>query len=261
MDYEIENLGKHTFISKDPAFLLYQRYIAPFIYGPHHPYEVGNKMLNNGTAFFVQGNETFAVTCAHCVNCFFKRQRKHNNIFLKIGEGIFWDLESRIIDKDDRLDLCTFKFSEDDLKRVGGEKNFLTIIASHRLQEGSTVCVIGYPGQILKPVAKAQLETGVLGIFEIIREGNISDSSFYVEFQKDDWVLAKNESNIDLNEFDNVGGMSGCPIIFQGDLSPTLAGIVFESFSYEENGKKYLSGVRARFKCFDKNGKLIKEEV
>jgi len=216
VDYEIKKLGKHTFRSKDPAFVLYQRYIAPFIYGPLHPYEVGNKRLNNGTAFFVQGNETFAVTCAHCVNGFFKRQKKEPNIFLKIGEAIFWDLESRIIDKDDKLDLCTFKFSEDDLRRVGGEKNFLTIIESHRLQVGSTVCVIGHPGQILKPVAKAKLEAGVLGIFEIIREGNISYSSFYVEFQKDAWVMAKNESNINLDEFDNVGGMSGCPIIFQG---------------------------------------------
>jgi len=53
--------------------------------------------------------------------------------------------------------------------------------------------------------------------------------------------------------------MSGCPVIFQGELAPTLAGIVFEGFQGEENGKEYLSGVRARFSCFDKNGKLIKD--
>ena len=107
MNDEVKNLGKHTLQSKDLAFLLYQRNIAPFTYGTF-PYEVDNKTVNNGTVFFVQGNETFAVTAAHCVNYFFEREREEANIWLRIGSAIFWDLESRIIDKDDRLDICTF---------------------------------------------------------------------------------------------------------------------------------------------------------
>jgi len=169
------------------------------------------------------------------------------------------DLESRIIDKDDRLDICTFKFSEDDLKRVGSEKSFLTMTDSQKLQVDSTVCVLGYPGKILRPISENTLETGILGIFEIIREGNILDDWFFVELQKYAWVIAKNESDINFDEFNDIGGMNGCPVIFQGELAPTLAGIVFESSKYKENGKKYLSGLKARFKCFDKNGKLIKD--
>jgi hypothetical protein len=260
MNDETRNLGKHTLQSKDPAFLLYQRYIAPLIYGTF-PYEVGNKTIVNGTTFFVQGNETFAVTCAHCVNGFFEKERNKPNILLWIGSGIFWDLESRIIDKDDTLDICTFKFNEDDLKRVGGEKNFLSMTDSPQLRVGSTVCVLGYPGKILRPISDKTLETGLLGIFEVIMEGNIGHSAFYIDFRKDAWVIAKNESDIDFGAFANIGGMSGCPVIFQSELSPTLAGIVFEGVQGEENGKEYLSGVRARFCCFDKNGRLIKEMI
>ena len=84
---------------------------------------------------------------------------------------------------------------------------------SPQLQPGSTVCVIGYPGQILRPVSEDTLETGLLGIFKIIREGNISNSSFFIEFQKYAWIMAKNESNICLDEFNSMGGFSGCPII------------------------------------------------
>jgi len=94
MNNNIKILGKHTLASKTPACQLYQRYIAPFQYGPLPPYEIGKKAINNGTAFFIQGKETFAVTCAHCVNGFSSRSNKEPNIFLRIGDFIVVDLVS-----------------------------------------------------------------------------------------------------------------------------------------------------------------------
>ena len=259
MNYDIRIMGKHTYASKDPAAQLYQRYIAPFQYGPLPPYEVGKKSINNGTAFFIQGNESFAVTCAHCVDGFNDRRKNEANIFLRIGDFIVADFDSRIIDKNDELDLCTIRLTSDDLSRVAPEKSFLNLTKSPRLEIGSTVCVIGFPGQLLKPITENQLEAGLFCLFEVIREGNISESSFIIEFHKDEWVMAVNQSNIDLSTFNNLGGMSGCPVIFQGELMPLLAGIVFQAFPIpEENGKVCRLVARAGYNSIDENGKIFR---
>jgi hypothetical protein len=259
MNYDIKVLGKHTYDSANPALQLYLRYIAPFQYGPLHPYKLDEKSINNGTSFFIKGIESFAVTCAHCLDGFFERRSMEPNIFLKIGDFIVTDVESRIIDKDDELDLCSIRMTDNDLSRVGSNKNFLYFMKAPKLETGATVCVIGFPGKLLKPISENQLQAGVFCLFEVIREGNIGKGSFIIEFQKDQWKMALNQSGIELDNFNDFGGISGCPVFFQGELMPLLAGIVFEANPYQmENDSVWRVVVRANFNSFDENGKILR---
>jgi hypothetical protein len=65
--------------------------------------------------------------------------------------------------------------------------------------------------------------------------------------------MAVNQSNIALSTFEPLG-MSGCPVIFQGELMPLLAGIVFEaSPRTEKDGRLF---VRARYNPINEYGKI-----
>jgi len=255
MNFDIKILGKQTPHSARPALSLYQRYIAPFVYGPLPPYD-DDTIINNGTISFIEGKETFGITCAHCIDGFNKRCKTEPNIFLRFGDLIVTDLDSRIIDKNDNLALCTIRLDQELLNRIGGERNFLFLSKQPDLQTGTSLCIIGFPGQIVKPIRKNKLEAGIFCLFELIRDGNLSNSSFIIELKKDEWKIGVNQSGIDLNTFQDFGGLSGCPIFFQNELSPVLVGVIFESYPLKENGKLYLSA-RARYNCVDENGRII----
>jgi len=114
----------------------------------------------------------------------------------------------------------------------------------------------------LKPITENQIQAGLFCLFEIIRQGNIGGVSFIIELQKDEWVMDINQSNIDLNTFDNFGGMSGCPVIFQGELMPLLAGIISEAVPLpEESGKICRFVARAAYSSIDENGKILRDIV
>lgn len=255
MNFDIKILGKQTPHSARPALNLYQRYITPFAYGPLPPYDQ-DTIINNGTISFVEGKETFGITCAHCIDGFIKRCNTEANIFLRFGDLIVSDLESRIIDKDDDMDLCTIRLDKEELNRIGGERNFLNLSKKPKLQSGTSLCIIGFPGKLVKPISENKLEAGIFCLFELIRDGNLSNTSFIIELKKDEWKLGINQSGIDLKRFKDFGGLSGCPVFFQDVLVPVLVGVVFESYPIEENGKIYLSA-RARYNCVDENGRII----
>ena len=80
MNFDIKILGKQTPHSARPALSLYQRYIAPFAYGPLPPYNQ-DTVISNGTISFVEGKETFGITCAHCIDGFNKRCNSEPNSF------------------------------------------------------------------------------------------------------------------------------------------------------------------------------------
>lgn len=255
MSFEIKILGKQTPNSAQPALRLYQRYIAPFVYGPLPPYDQ-NTVINNGTISFAEGKETFGITCAHCIDGFNTRFRTEPNIFLRFGDLIVTDLESRIIDKNDKMDLCTIKLDQEQLNRIGGERSFLYLSNQPNLQSGTSLCIIGFPGQLVKPIRENKLEAGIFCLFELIRYGNLSNTSFIIELKKDEWKLGVNQSGIDLNTFQDFGGLSGCPVFFQNELAPVLVGVIFESYPIKENGKLYLNA-RARYNCVNENGRII----
>ena len=254
MSNEIKTLGKQNLDSaRASALFLYQRYITPFIYGPMPPYN-DKTIINNGTIIFAEGKETFGITCAHCINGLLERRAKEPNIFLRFGDFVIIDIESKIIDKDDELDLCTIKLNKEDLLRVGGERNFLKLFNSPVLNSGFTLCIIGFPGEIVKPISENKLEAGIFCIFEIIREGNLSDKSFVIELNKSEWEMDFNQSQIDLNKFNKFGGFSGCPVIFQDEVAPKLVGVVFEDYPSSED----IIIARARYSIIDEYGKIIR---
>lgn len=243
--------GKHIFETGLISHSIFSTSVAPIVLGPPHPYDVQSKKIKNGTVFFVNGNQKFAVTCNHCIKEFTEWQKREVNIFLKIGNAIIWNIDERIIDRDEEKDICTFHFDENDAKRVNRGINFYSYQYPKNISKGSTACIIGFPGVLTKPVSETEMLHGEFCVFETIHEYSEENSSFLIKLRSEEWQIFKNESEYDLNSFNKPGGFSGSPVFFQDTLSSILIGYVSEEFNYEKNT------VIIRKTCFDKNGKII----
>jgi hypothetical protein len=229
------------------------------VFGPFPPYDLNRPELHNGSVFFMKGkNVSYGVTCAHCVDGYRKDYGIKPNIFLRIGDKIVFDFEERIIDYDKNLDLCTFRITKEDLLEIKKESTFLDWTPRPTISEGASVAIIGFPAYIVRPESENTLSLGSLCIFELIRKGNLSYASMVIEFEVGKWVVAVNQSKFKPDDVQHFGGLSGCPVIFQAGLRPTLAGIVFESpISMNDETIEY-QYVRARYNLIDENGKLQK---
>jgi hypothetical protein len=245
------NQGKQNITSGYISYQIYRKYIAPIVIGPLHPYDVNNKTIKIGTVYFIQGKEKFAVTCYHCIQSFIEWKQKEPNIFLKIGNSIFGDIEQRLITYDKNMDICTFKFSDDDMKRINRELTYYIYQKPIKLNKNDTICIIGFPGALTYPTSETNLEIGEFGVFETLLDFEEDNSSFIIQLRSDEWNILLNQSKFNLNKFENPGGLSGAPVFFQNRLYPTIIGTVYQDFNFLKNA------IQVRKTCYDETGNLI----
>ncbi len=178
-------------------------------------------------------------------------KNREQNIFLKIGNAIFWDIENRIIERNKEKDICTLKMDDEDVERINRTVNFYSYQKPKELKTGDTVCIIGFPGVLTKPISENEMLHGEFGVFETIYEYTKNNSTFLIKLRSEEWEILKNENDYDLNSFDKPGGFSGSPVFFQDKLSSIIAGYICEEFNYLKNT------VRVRKTCFDRFGNIF----
>lgn len=235
------------------------KYVAPFYYGPPPPFDLRNKTLNIGSVLLMNGlSNSFGVTCAHCVDGFLTRSKSEPNILLRIGDMYVTDFESRIIDLDKNLDLCSFRIDPFELRLIKENGEFLTWHQPVEMTENMSVLIVGFPGHVFRPSSELNLNIGSISILEQTRRGNLSSASFIIELDTNDWVFVQNPSQIKIEEVEHFGGLSGCPIFIQNGLDSLLAGIVYESPVSQNADKIEYPYIKSRYNVFGMNGEILR---
>jgi hypothetical protein len=92
-------------------------YTAPFFWGL--PPQLGvERKLNHGSIFFLNcGDEPFAITAAHVYKAYLGNKADNHSVLAQIGDLRFIP-EERLIDRDDVLDLATFRIYEREIRTI-----------------------------------------------------------------------------------------------------------------------------------------------
>ncbi|WP_084242364.1 S1 family peptidase [Planomicrobium okeanokoites] len=177
---------------------------------------------NNGSGCLVKLNKDFLITNAHVVKAALQTE------FLLIGEVEVEvkDFEQRIVSIDDNLDLAVIDLSDglnDELEETGKMFFKPETWPESNCEVGDQLFLVGFPGTFRED---EDMYSSVFytAIHEEIMD--ITDRRILVSFNRENWVKALGEKEID--ELNHLGGFSGGPVFIFRDDKPELVGFVFE---------------------------------
>lgn len=225
---EFYALGRFSYKQAQKFVELYGCYVSAFYFGSF-PKET-NFWRSNGSCFFLQGKEIFAVTCDHVVSTCELRINERGGV-IQVGNLIINDLQSRIIDRDSELDICTFKISKNELRQIGKNKSALSFdkcLPRNSFQDDMTLFLLGFPGMLVKKINYQSLCLGMIGAFENIEVGCLGEDHYFLSRKPDYWQSFATKANVNFKEIVSFGGLSGCPVFFQDKIQTLLAGIVYQ---------------------------------
>lgn len=225
----------------------------------------GNKVLNNGTIFFLQCYEDtpiLAITAGHVYLSYLEKKKADEKVQCKIM-NLEFNLELRLIDYCEEIDIAIFSISAEEVYKI----NKKILQGSHREwppklpDEGKGVFFCGYPlygrKEIVASTGQIEYESGAF--ISLAVANDVSDRNITIHFDKN--YQTTNPFNLPLppeNPINGNGGISGAPLIalFESSNSKIitwqLAGVI-----YEESALGLLMARPAAFILPD--GKLKKE--
>ena len=188
----------------------------------------------NGTIFFLNcGGTSFAVTADHVYRAYLGARQAAPQIVCRIGNMNF-DPANRLIDRNEGLDLATFRITEDEIHHLGK----LALTGSQREWPpappwpGRGVFFAGYPGVAHILHGEHTIDFGIYAVNTIATE--VTSELITCEFQRERWV---DHLGLGLPEEGyNLSGLSGCPVLtlvdHRGILSWRLAGVTYSAPRY-----------------------------
>jgi hypothetical protein len=199
-------------------------YIAPIFWDRSN-----GAVENNGTIFFLNcGEGPFAVTADHVFKKYLEEKEEHTNICCQVG-NMRIDLEERLIDHDDQVDIATFRITEEEVKQLGK-----TILTGQQTEwppppptEGKGVFFAGFPGKerLDKPEGRIDFGIYAASCTAFTVSNQMVKCKFEREFMIDTMGLGLPAEGHD------TGGVSGAPLLtlveHKGIVSWRLAGVIY----------------------------------
>ncbi len=182
-------------------------YVSPLFWGTPAS-SSGDATINHGSIFFLEcGGPPLAVTAAHLYQDYWCRKQDNPNLICQIDNLIF-DPEDRLIDRDEGLDVATFRIEESEIKRLG---KWIHKVAQSEWppnppQVGQGVFFAGFPARtivgddsIIYDIHSALLIATV-----------VNDRNIICQFERDEWVDILGKGLPPKNNW--LGGLSGAPL-------------------------------------------------
>lgn len=192
---------------------------------------VSGTTIRNGSVFFIDiGGKLLAITAAHVYRGFLESKRRATRSICQI-ENIEFDPEARLISLGDKIDIATFDFTYDELRKVG--KQALTVQAEswpppHPFS-GQAAYFAGFPG-----VSRLWTDWRTISFGLYIASspiGTASDSQITCPFEREFWIDASGHG-LPPQGFD-LGGVSGGPVLLpmeeDGAWTFHLGGVISEA--------------------------------
>jgi len=191
-------------------------------------------ILNNGTVTFVRTPERLlGVTAAHVVRGYINDSRG-GGVSLQIMDRGIADLEERLLDINDRLDIATFAVDDDLLARLGKPVQALENWPPREPQEGRAIMLAGYPGKdvLNQPNSRRRLNFGLATALVIAQRVTDKQITWLVDRENETWTGEGSEPEVLA-----LGGVSGGPLITWIEtpnhiVTYALGGIIIEHPDY-----------------------------
>ncbi|MCB2189953.1 MAG: hypothetical protein KQI62_00215 [Deltaproteobacteria bacterium] len=191
--------------------------------------------INNGTAVLVKlDKRPIAITCSHIMEKYREKLEQDSNTVFQIGQAVI-NPQERLVDENRNIDLATIDMSGIEAHHVCMQTNLeLNYYEPFSwppapVKPGDFVCVGGYPGAMRKQNTSDSL------VFESfsaagVQVPSVNDEYFMIQFEREFWV--KNFGSDDYLTFNQLGGMSGCPVFIErshgGIMNFDMVGIASE---------------------------------
>lgn len=191
-------------------------------------------VLNNGTVTFLRTPERLlGVTAAHVVRGYFNDARGGGVSLQMMDRGIT-NLEARMIDINDRLDIATFAVDGDLLGNLGKPTQPLENWPPREPQEGRAIMLAGYPGNdiINEQNRSRRLNFGLATALVIAQRVTDKQITWLVDRENETWTGEGAPPG-----FLALGGVSGGPLITWIEtrshiITYALGGIIIEHPDY-----------------------------
>jgi hypothetical protein len=220
------------------SYVTYFRWATPTISGPR---------ITNGSVFFLDlGGRLLAVTAAHVYHGYLAAKRSANRILCHI-ENVEFDPEQRLRGLRDNVDIATFDFTYDELRRIG--KQALVVDGKswpppHPFS-GQGAFLAGFPGTSRFWIDQRSISFGLYIGKAIINTA--SDQRITCPFEREYWIDVLGHGlppqGLDL------GGISGGPLLIPMDQDGVwwfhLGGVISEAHTSKDY--ETVVGVPAHF--------------
>jgi hypothetical protein len=240
------------------------RNYAAVIYWGAIPYDAST-VLNNGTCFAVKiSGKIIGITAGHVLfggeESYFPQKAKYPNLELMIRNLCITDIENRIIDYDQGLDIVTFHLTEDEVKQIGFR---IYERAAEKWpppppQRGRGIVIVGFPAEKRRVINNKTIE------FEGVTEGfvvtDIGLDHLDIQVRLKDLRSLNGEPIPPLDK--NLGGYSGAPVwVVSSELGELWwhGGVIYKmprSLRSDENGEEVAYIIARRVNVIKADGTL-----
>jgi len=194
-----------------------------------------NGELCNGTIFYINtGKDFFAITAYHVIKEFLQFKEQNKAAECRINNFLFENIEERLVDHDEELDIAVLKLSENEIKSLAIGKMAIDVTQQYFQEvKGMKSYLCGFPGtkscSLYIDTKTRNNYFAALGMGLIIT--TVSETNFKCQVVG----LETNFGPISgLSNFD-YGGMSGAPVLIKEKGLWKLVGILIEGPDTKEN--------------------------
>lgn len=206
------------------------RFTTSVIVGPK-PQAGASVTVNTGSAVLVDlGKGPIAITCQHVVAEAMKPLPNGEKKRFQVGGHVF-DLNSRLIDQSEELDIATVQVDPKELPLVLNTEEIGALVFKPASwppeppKDGDVIAFGGLPGSLRNITDFDEIEFGSWSTGGAIVNSS-SDRQFLTHFERENWLVAFGNPH-GLNLVD-LGGMSGGPAFILRGMHWDLVGIVKE---------------------------------
>lgn len=219
---------------------------------------VNPEVLHNGTLTLVRTpSKIIGITAEHVIREYYK-DSKSNKVTLYFENVVIDDLNSLLIDSNEKYDLATFEISEEILNSFDKEISPLANWPPKPPQEGRGIMIAGYPGIERLENKFSVISFGLFTALVIARSVTETQITWLMERE---YQMENTELKAPPEKY-NLGGVSGGPLIslFESENYVAhfcISGIVTEHPDYEENEFVIERLVAVRADIIGENGKIF----
>lgn len=213
--------------------------------------EAGHLRARNGTAFVMStGERVFGVTAHHVLEGWRTDRERHNVVGLQLGDQPF-EPEGRhaIIAERPDIDLATFQFTREEVRRTGPGK---TVLEGYQSQwppvppeQGRGIYFAGFPGVEKIWLSRSEISFGAAYAGGIASSVSELDVSSLIER---DWIMPVEGGPPLPPENYDFQGISGGPMLtvihYKGLLRTwALAGVIYQGPNTESDPDRAIPGL------------------
>jgi hypothetical protein len=225
---------------------LLQNYVRPILFGDPPARIVTNEpLLRGATVTFVKSSKRiFGITNHHVVQAFRKLRLKDPQAHCQL-DSLSLDIEQRLLDQNEKLDLATIDITEAEITKMGAIAYSPSKWQHDTPVTGELAAIVGYPGRLR--FFDPPKEVNVVYVGLILPITSISSTNITFQFQRQYWKT--HVGQVEPSQLDDFGGISGSGV-FAMRIAPVLVGIVYEY------GPNFDLLVCSKTDCITEDGKI-----